>query len=308
MWIGRRQAKTQPPVNREIHSPSSNIFKIYSAVDSYSILTMNVLFITADQWRGECLSCLDHPVVNTPNLDALADEGVLFKQHYAQAAPCAPSRTSLHTGMYMFNHRCVTNGTPVSGRFTNWALEVRKQGYNPSLFGYTDTAADPTGLSANDPRLKQYSEPLPGIAHYTPIKDEASIAWVEDLIQKGYDIPDRWWDLYGRRSDEARHEDGSAPIPLRIPTEDHETHFMVDQCARWIAAQTNPWITHLSLLRPHPPFVAPEPYHAMYPPDDTLPHRHASADIEGQQHPFLRYMLAQDRYARPGQFRGCDRI
>lgn len=32
----------------------------------------NLLFITADQWRGECLSCLQHPVVRTPNLDALA--------------------------------------------------------------------------------------------------------------------------------------------------------------------------------------------------------------------------------------------
>ncbi len=33
---------------------------------------MNILFITADQWRGECLSALGHPHVRTPNLDALA--------------------------------------------------------------------------------------------------------------------------------------------------------------------------------------------------------------------------------------------
>ncbi len=44
----------------------------------------NLLFITADQWRGECLSALDHPTVKTPHLDALASEGVLFKNHYAQ--------------------------------------------------------------------------------------------------------------------------------------------------------------------------------------------------------------------------------
>ena len=36
---------------------------------------MNVLFVTADQWRGDCLSCLGHPAVRTPNLDRLAGTG-----------------------------------------------------------------------------------------------------------------------------------------------------------------------------------------------------------------------------------------
>ena len=40
---------------------------------------MNVLFVTADQWRGDCLSALGHPCLKTPNLDSLAREGVLFK-------------------------------------------------------------------------------------------------------------------------------------------------------------------------------------------------------------------------------------
>ncbi|MCZ6881524.1 MAG: sulfatase-like hydrolase/transferase, partial [Gammaproteobacteria bacterium] len=48
---------------------------------------MNILFVTADQWRGECLSALAHPVVKTPHLDALAKEATLFRQHYAQASP-----------------------------------------------------------------------------------------------------------------------------------------------------------------------------------------------------------------------------
>ena len=44
----------------------------------------NVLFICADQWRGDCLSALGHPNVRTPNLDALAADGVLFRQHFGQ--------------------------------------------------------------------------------------------------------------------------------------------------------------------------------------------------------------------------------
>jgi arylsulfatase A-like enzyme len=57
----------------------------------------NVLFITADQWRGDCLGVAGHPVVRTPNLDRLAAGGTSFRRHFAQAAPCGPSRASLYT-------------------------------------------------------------------------------------------------------------------------------------------------------------------------------------------------------------------
>src|ERR1700677_1788291 len=73
----------------------------------------NVLFITVDQWRGDSLSCMGHAVVETPNIDALAARGVLFANHWANAAPCGPSRACLYTGMYMQNHRSVMNGTPL---------------------------------------------------------------------------------------------------------------------------------------------------------------------------------------------------
>ena len=104
---------------------------------------MNVLFITADQWRGDCLSALGHPQLKTPNLDQLASDGVIFKNQYAQAVPCGPSRASLYTGMYLHNHRSLLNGTPLDARHTNVALEARKSGYAPALFGYTDVSLDP---------------------------------------------------------------------------------------------------------------------------------------------------------------------
>ena len=128
----------------------------------------NVLLITADQWRGECLSILRHPVVRTPNLDALAADGVLFRNHYAQCAPCGPSRASLLTGMYMMNHRSVRNGTPLDARFTNIALEVRKGGYEPGLIGYTDTSLDPRSLHHADPARRHYGNVLPGMRDLVP--------------------------------------------------------------------------------------------------------------------------------------------
>ncbi len=266
---------------------------------------MNVLFITADQWRGECLSILGHPQVETPNLDALAQDGLLFANHYAQATPCAPSRSSIHTGLYLQNHRCVVNGAPLDSRFTNWALEVGRAGYAPSLFGYTDSAIDPRGLASDDPRLRHYSEPLPGIETYTPMVDEVSAEWVEYLRDKGYALPQRPWSLYAQTVPGVDWADGGdAVLPLAISAEDHETHYMADRCIDWIEAQTGAWITHLSLLRPHPPFAAPEPYNRLHDPAAMpAPKRRETLADEAGQHPLLDYYLNHSRYRAPDNLR-----
>ena len=265
---------------------------------------MNILFVTADQWRGECLSSLAHRV-KTPNLDALAAEGVLFKSHYAQSTPCAPSRTSMHTGMYVQNHRCVVNGSPVARRFTNWARETSNAGYEPALFGYTDTAVDPREMSPEDRRLRHYSEPLPGLAKYTPVWEEVPVEWVTYLREKGYTIPERHWDLYGTTvAGTDWGEGGEAVLPLAISAEDHETHYMVDRCIDWIAEQRGNWIAHLSLLRPHPPFHVPAPYHRRHDREQMpVPVRHESAAAEAAQHPLLDYFINRTRYRAADEIR-----
>jgi arylsulfatase A-like enzyme len=101
-------------------------------------MPVNVLFITVDQWRGDCLSAADHPVV-----DRLATSGVRLANHWANAAPCGPSRACLYTCTYLHHHRSVHNGTPLDSRFTNVALLVRQPDYDPVHFGYTDTSVDP---------------------------------------------------------------------------------------------------------------------------------------------------------------------
>ncbi|WP_424945920.1 alkaline phosphatase family protein [Candidatus Spongiihabitans sp.] len=262
---------------------------------------MNLLFITADQWRGECLSSLGHPNVKTPNLDALASDGVLFKRHYAQAAPCSPSRTSLHSGMYLHNHRVCTNGTPFDARHTNWALEVGKAGYAPYLFGYTDTALDPRGIDQRDPRLKHYSEPMRGIATDTVYRNEFPQNWAKHLREHGYPLPDFQYDVYGATAPGTQWEDGGdAPLPSIIKSEHHTTHFMVDLCMNWIGQQSVPWITHLSLFHPHPPFVAPQPYNSMYDPDSlTDCTRLSRLDEDAAQHPWLAHQLTKEKFRAP---------
>ncbi len=57
----------------------------------------NVLFIAVDDLRLE-LGCYNHAMVQCPNSDALAKNGVLFERTYCQQALCAPVRASLLTG------------------------------------------------------------------------------------------------------------------------------------------------------------------------------------------------------------------
>lgn len=58
----------------------------------------DILFIMPDQWRGDCLSVLEHPVIRTPCLDALAQEGALFRRAYSTVPSCIPARFALLTG------------------------------------------------------------------------------------------------------------------------------------------------------------------------------------------------------------------
>ena len=125
---------------------------------------MNVLLVTLDQFRGDCLSAAGHPVVRTPNLDRLAAEGVRLARHYSQAAPCGPGRACLYTGTYQLNNRVVGNGTPLDFRFDNVARAARRAGYAPTVFGYADQGIDPrTATGPDDPRLSTYQGFPPGL-------------------------------------------------------------------------------------------------------------------------------------------------
>ena len=257
----------------------------------------NVLFITADQWRGDTLGAVGHPCVKTPNLDRLAADGVLFGKHYSQATPCSPGRASLLTGLYMFNHRVVYNGTPLDRRFTNVALEARKAGYDPVLIGYTSTAPDPRTLEPGDPRLETYEGVLPGmklIANYTT-------SWLAWLNGRGYEGLQNTAEAYKQIPNYPGAEKrGFTYSPPAYSAEESDTAFAAGEALNWLAVNgKHPWFLHLSFQRPHPPYVAPEPYNAMYDPSDVpIPRRAASPEAEAAQHPFLSLMIENHRRER----------
>ena len=77
-----------------------------------------------------------------------------FLRHYTQATPCSPARACLYTGLYQMTTRVVRNGTPLDARHDTIAKMLRRAGYDPTLFGYTDQAVDPRTTSGDDPWLQ----------------------------------------------------------------------------------------------------------------------------------------------------------
>lgn len=259
-----------------------------------SEMPLNVLFICSDQWRGDCLSALSHPTVKTPHIDELAQGGVLFRNHFTQCTPCGPSRTSLLTGLYLMNHRSGRNGTPLDARHSNVALEMRKGGYDPVLFGYTDTSLDPRGRHPNDPALRAYDEGvMPGFRPVLHMPEHMG-PWVADLKAKGYPIKGRE-DVFAPRAGFKKPDDrGHRYIPAAYEAKDSDTAFMTDNVIEWLTVQdkAKPWFAHLVYMRPHPPFIAPEPYNRLYDPAAVpAPKRAATPQETAGQHPFLDYCI-----------------
>ena len=256
---------------------------------------LNVLFVTVDQWRGDCLSAAGHPVVETPTLDRLAASGVRFARHFAQAAPCGPSRASLYTGLYLMNHRSATNGTPLDARFTNVALEARALGYDPALFGYTDTSIDPRTVAPDDPRLRSYEGVLPGFTAECHLPEGDPQPWLDWLTAHGYDLGSDWRAFVDRPTSD---EPGA---PTQYAAEHSQTKFLTDRVIDYVRDRASTrWFAHVSYLRPHPPFLAPEPYNAMYDPADVpVPVRAASRDDEAAQHPVAAMLVAHPLASAP---------
>lgn len=224
----------------------------------------NVLFVTLDQFRGDSLSCAGHPLVRTPNLDAIAAQGVRLSRHYAQAAPCAPGRAALYTGTYQMTNRVVANGTPLDFGFDNIARAGLRAGYHPVMFGYTDQGADPRQLTdPNDPRLSNWEGVLPGFEEVLCL-DERHGPWLEWLRELGYE------------GDVLNNPDLALETENERPAEHSVTQFLTDQFLAWLDARdardaNEPWFAHTSYIRPHPPYTAAGHYATMYDPADCPP-------------------------------------
>ena len=253
--------------------------------------TKNVLFIVIDQLRADCVFGDLAAHLEIPNLRALMADAVTFQRHYTVVTPCGPSRASLLTGQYAMNHRSVRNGTPLRHDAPNIALEMRKAGYMPMLYGYTDTSQDPRVFDPGDPAVRHYEHPMAGFQEVVEMRSEMSYPWRAHLINQGYKF-DSFNSVFQPVS-----PDGAAPkinAPALYNAQDSDTAFLTDRfLATMPAFAGQNWFSHLTYFRPHPPLVAPAPFNTMYDPAQIpMPTRHDDPREEGAAHPFMATAIA----------------
>lgn len=95
----------------------------------------NILFIMADQMAASALSVYGHPIVKTPHLDKLANEGVVFDSAYCNSPLCAPSRYTLMTGQLPSKIGAYDNAADFPADIPTFAHYLRAQNYQTALSG-----------------------------------------------------------------------------------------------------------------------------------------------------------------------------
>ncbi|MGE0725997.1 MAG: alkaline phosphatase family protein [Alphaproteobacteria bacterium] len=244
----------------------------------------NILFIMCDQLRADHLGCAGHPHLKTPNLDALARRGVRFDRAFVQSGVCGPSRMSFYTGRYMFSHGATWNRVPLSVRERTIGDYLRPAGMRVALAGKTHVLPDADGLerygieggSALGALMREGGfESLDRYDGHSPPGTESG--YPAYLRAHGYGGNDPWssWVIAADGPD-GEPVSGwnmrNARLPARVAEPHSETAYMTDQAIRFLGeAGTAPWFLHLSYVKPHWPYMAPAPYHAMYGPEDCLP-------------------------------------
>ena len=244
----------------------------------------NVLFIMADQLRADHLSCYGHPYLQTPSLDALAARGARFDRAFVNSGVCGPSRMSYYTGRYPSSHGATWNRVPLSVNEVTLGEYLAGQGRDLALAGKTHIIADKAGME----RLSIDGASELGVllsrggfteldrydGHHEPGDESGYPAF---LRRHGYDSADPWTDyvIAGLDAD-GRVASGwnmrNVHLPARVAEAHSETAYMTDQALDFMKRRgSQPWVLHLSYVKPHWPYMAPSPYHRMYTADQCLP-------------------------------------
>ncbi|MBF9018646.1 MULTISPECIES: sulfatase-like hydrolase/transferase [unclassified Oceanispirochaeta] len=258
----------------------------------------NILFIIVDQLRADALSCYGNRFVETPALDGLAAEGVLFKSCTIQASPCGPSRACLMTGTYLHRNRSIRNEVPLVKAGENWGAWLRETGRRPVLIGNHDYSIDPSILPEDDERrfTFSYHNTLPGFD--TELYHESySPEYEEYLVSRGYGRDDlskkglRAWCV----PSEGSGDRWERTYPAVYEREESETFFITDRAIDFVKRNSSgeAWTLNLNIYKPHAPEICPEPYHDKYDPQEMVPPFRSEEELS-HGHPYLRKMMKQD--------------
>lgn len=114
----------------------------------------NIVFIMSDDHGCQALSAYGHPISKlapTPNIDRIAENGMIFRESFVENSISAPSRATLLTGMYSGHHGQTTLQYGIMDTtITQFPELLKDAGYNTALFGKWHLSIEPKGFSYFD--------------------------------------------------------------------------------------------------------------------------------------------------------------
>jgi len=118
----------------------------------------NILFIMSDDHSYQTISAYNDKLIETPNLDRIADEGVIFHNSFVGNSICAPSRATMLTGKHTHKNGQINNAVTFDGSQVTFPKLLKAAGYQTALVGKWHLKSDPTGFD--------YWNVLPGQGQY----------------------------------------------------------------------------------------------------------------------------------------------
>ncbi len=211
----------------------------------------NILFLLADDMRPDCIAALGNPMIETPNLDHLVENGMTFTRATCSYPICVVSRAEMLTGMHGWeNGVSGLRGSKFSEGVTFWPETLKQAGYDtwhvgkwhvsgrPSTRGYTDVA----GLFAS------------GGGEYWK---EGQTDW------KGFPIT-------GYRGWIFQTDDGKTKFPeMGVGVTPDISEKFADAAISLIQKQSDkPWFCHVNFTAPHDPLFIPPGLEGKYENED----------------------------------------
>ena len=222
----------------------------------------NILWLCTDQQRWNTLGCYGNPFVHTPNLDHLAEKGVLFEHAYCQSPVCTPSRASFLTGRYPRTTRCRQNGQSIPEDEVLVTKLLADAGYVCGLSGKLHlSACNPSVNPGTERRIDDGYGIFHWSHHPAPLPPRGSAAnnWPTNeynlwLREKGVEF--------------MRTPFRESPyVQVSVPEEHHQTTWCAQKAIDFIEANAGfdqPWLFSVNFYDPHHAFDPPESYLQRY--------------------------------------------